>query len=153
MSFLQSYVQLFISLLILGVFELVLRIKDFLVMEEFALEPLTESSLDKSYLSKWKPSEAILKSLDIKAPFIHCSPGSSRSKCLENLNSLVKKNSSDFCNCPNNVTFLMMTNLPKDVKPLAEKLYMLCNCSYIHLRLKERHHWLGPTWNSKYKVS
>merc|ERR1711915_1045204 len=46
-----------------------------------------------------------------------------------------------------------MTNLPKDVKPVAEKLYILCNCSYIHLRLKERHHWLGPTWNSKYKVS
>lgn len=69
---------------------------------------------------------------------------------LDKLEKLVATNLSDFCSCPEELTFLLVTNMAADKFPVAEKLYQLCGCRYIHIRL-DKTAW--PGWQWSYKVS
>ena len=71
---------------------------------------------------------------------------------MKELDDLVAANSSSFCSCPMEVTFLLVTNMAEGEYPVSEQLYKLCGCNYIHIRLNETTAWLGMTWNYKYKV-
>ena len=58
-------------------------------------------------------------------------------------------NVSDFCSCPEELTFLLVTNMAGDKFPVAEQLYHLCGCRYVHIRL-DKTAW--PGWQWSYKV-
>ena len=81
---------------------------------------------------------------------VHCPHGSDRrSELLDKLNKLVAANVSDFCSCPEELTFLLVTNMAGDKFPVAEQLYQLCGCRYVHIRL-DKTAW--PGWQWSYKV-
>jgi len=59
---------------------------------------------------------------------------------------------SSFCTCPEEVTFILVTNMFADKFPVSEQLYKLCGCRYVHIRLLEnKTAW--PGWQWSYKVS
>ena len=66
------------------------------------------------------------------------------------LKNLVAANSSSFCTCPIEVTFIIITNLGGDKAPVSEQLYKLCGCRYVHIRLNTT---VWPGWNWIYKVT
>ena len=99
----------------------------------------------------WAPKKEAIDNWENTAPFIHCPHGSNRRvELFAKLNSLASSNTSSFCSCPTDVTFLLVTNMAADVFPVSEQLYQLCGCRYVHIRL-DRTVW--PSWQWSYKVS
>lgn len=99
----------------------------------------------------WAPPQEALDMWQNKAPLVHCPRGSDmRKEILERLDSLVSSNSSRFCTCSADVTFLLLTNKDSDFLPVSEKMYKLCGCRYVHIRLNATE-W--PGWQLSYKVS
>ena len=99
------------------------------------------------------PSHQSINSSENGAPFIHCPHGSHRRiELLDKLKYLVASNMSSFCTCPEEVTFILVTNMFADKFPVSEQLYKLCGCRYVHIRLLEnKTAW--PGWQWSYKVS
>ena len=84
----------------------------------------------------WVPSQESLDTWRNTAPLVHCPHGSDRrQEMLDKLKSLIASNSSNFCTCPTEVTFLLLTNKASQFLPVSEQLYRLCGCKYVHFRL------------------
>jgi len=99
----------------------------------------------------WAPSQEALDTWRNTAPLVHCPHGSDRrQEILDKLKSLIASNSSSFCTCPTEVTFLLLTNKASQFLPVSEQLYKLCGCNYVHIRLNSTE-W--PGWQLSYKVS
>ena len=103
-----------------------------------------------SHAQDWAPPQDDIDYWENRAPMVHCPHGSDRrSGMLDKLNKLVAANVSGFCSCPEELTFLLVTNMAGDKFPVAEQLYQLCGCRYVHIRL-DKTAW--PGWQWSYKV-
>ena len=101
--------------------------------------------------SDWSPHPDELSSWVNSAPMRHCPHGSDRrEELLKDMQEVaaLRKNSS-CSDCPQDVTFVFVTNLPEGESPLVEKLYKLCGCRFVHVRLSKE---TWPGWQWIYKV-
>ena len=104
-----------------------------------------------SHAQDWAPDKKTIDDWKNKAAFLNCPIGSDRRKeLLGKLNNLATSKVNNFCTCPQEVTFLVMTNMPADVFPVSEQIYRLCGCKYVHIRLDNKTAW--PGWQYSYKV-
>ena len=104
-----------------------------------------------SHAQDWAPSQQDIDYWENRAPMVHCPHGSDRRvEILGKLKQVLASNTSSFCSCPSEVTFLLVTNMAGDKFPVSEQLYQLCGCRYVHIRLDNRTAW--PGWQWSYKV-
>ena len=110
-----------------------------------------KTSRNISHAVDWAPKQKAKDNWKNTAPFLHCPHQSDRRvELLAKMNSLASSQNSSFCSCPTDVTFLLLTNVAADVSPVAEKLYQLCGCRYVHIRLNKTA--FPVPWQLIYKV-
>ena len=105
-----------------------------------------------SYEHDWKPSQKALDYWENKASIVHCPHRSDRrTELLEKLEYLVATNESS-CVCPSEITFFLVTDIATHKIPVSEKLYQLCGCRYVHIRLDNKTEWPGWQWSYKVQI-
>ena len=101
--------------------------------------------------SDWSPHHEELTSWTNSAPMLHCPHGSDRrDELLKGMQDMAALKSNTSCkDCPKDITFVFVTNLQVGESPLVEKLYRLCGCRFVHIRLSKE---IWPGWQWIYKV-
>ena len=123
-----------------------------LILYLYFISNISEQPLQQPSPSDWSPNHDELTSWTNSAPMLHCPHGSDRrDELLKSMQDVAALRSKSSCSdCPKDITFVFVTNLAVGESPLVEKLYRLCGCRFVHIRLS-KDKW--PGWQWIYKVS